>query len=60
MMQRMAIATLAGESAAAVSALADAWRSKCDPDAVDRFCSTLRETARNCQSSIMVNGSIAG
>lgn len=41
--QRLILATLAGHSADAVSTLFDRWASCPDPDAVDRFCTELRD-----------------
>src|SRR5205809_4781704 len=41
--QRMTVATLAGDSAAAVTALFRSWRTGYDPAAVDRFCAALRD-----------------
>jgi hypothetical protein len=41
--QRWTLATFAGESAAAVTALVRSWRIGSDPGAVDRFCAALRE-----------------
>jgi hypothetical protein len=41
--QRLTVATLAGESAAAVAALIHRWRTDNDPAAVDRFCAALRD-----------------
>src|SRR5262249_37497387 len=41
--QRLIMATFAGESAAAVAALFQSWRSAPNPEAVDRFGASLRE-----------------
>jgi len=44
-MQRLIVATLAGESAAVVAGLFQSWRAGSDPAAVDRFCPALRANA---------------
>jgi len=41
--QRLTVATLAGDAAAAVAALFESWRLDPDPAAVDQFCTNLRE-----------------
>lgn len=41
--QRLTVAALAGEAAAAVFALFRSWSADADPDAIDRFCDGLRE-----------------
>jgi hypothetical protein len=44
--QRLTVATFAGQSAAAVTALLRSWRIGSDPAALDRFCAALRENGR--------------
>ena len=39
--QRLIVATLAGQSAVAVSGLFEKWRSVLDPEAVDRLCLSI-------------------
>ena len=43
--QRLMVATLAGQSAVAVSGLFEKWRAVVDPEAVDRLCLSIRENA---------------
>lgn len=41
--QRLTVATLAGKAAAAVFALFRSWSANSEPDAIDRFCDSLRQ-----------------
>lgn len=43
--QRLMVATLAGQSAVAVAARFERWRSVPDPAALDRLCASIREHA---------------
>lgn len=41
--QRLAVATLSGRTAAVIASRFQHWRSNPDPDALDRFCASIRE-----------------
>src|SRR4051794_13512605 len=41
--QRLTVATFVGEAATAIAALFHSWRTGCDPVAVDRLCTAVRD-----------------